>query len=156
MNGTTVNFWSARAPQFRSLLRIVAAFVFMTAGSMKLFAFPAGMPPDGGTAAFGTQMWWAGALEVFGGGLLLIGLFTRPVAFLLAGEMAVAYFQAHAPGSFWPNLNGGVSAVLFCFVWLYFSAAGAGPWSLDAWRGRGATPAAYERDDRTFHAPRAA
>ncbi len=73
---------------------------------------------------------------MFGGALLLFGLFTRPVAFLLSGEMAVAYFQFHAPLGFWPNMNGGVAAVLYCFVWLYFSAAGAGPWSLDAKRGK--------------------
>ena len=75
-----------------------------------------------------------GILEVFGGFLLLLGLFTRPVAFLLAGEMAVAYFQFHFPQSFWTVVNNGVAAVLYCFVWLYFSAAGAGPWSLDARR----------------------
>ncbi len=81
-------------------------------------------------------------LELFGGALLLLGLFTRPVAFLLAGEMAVAYFQFHAPKGFWPIVNGGMPAVLFSFLWLYFSAAGAGPWSLDALRRetRGASP----------------
>jgi len=85
---------------------------------------------------FPSQIWFGGFLEVVGGALLALGLFTRPVAFLLSGEMAVAYFQFHAPGGFWPVLNGGVSAALYCFVWLYFSAAGAGPWSLDARRGR--------------------
>ena len=104
---------------------------------MKLLAFPIGMPPDGGTAQLMTQIWIGGVLEVFGGALLLLGLFTRPVAFILAGEMAVAYFQFHFPQGFWPNINGGMAAVLYCFVWLYFSAAGAGPWSLDARRGRG-------------------
>ena len=98
---------------------------------MMLFAFPAGMPPGGGTAPFLSQLWIGAVLEVFGGALLLVGLFTRPVAFLLAGEMAVAYFQFHFPQGFWPVLNGGVSAAVYCFVWLYFSAAGAGPWSLD-------------------------
>jgi putative oxidoreductase len=88
----------------------------------------------GGTAAFPSEIWVGGALEVLGGALLAVGLFTRPVAFLLSGEMAVAYFQFHAPNGFWPVLNGGMAAVLYCFVWLYFSAAGAGPWSLDAWR----------------------
>jgi len=77
----------------------------------------------------------AGVLEVFGGALLLIGLFSRPVAFILSGEMAVAYFQAHYPRGFWPVLNGGEPAILFCFVFLYLAAAGAGPWSIDAlWR----------------------
>jgi len=129
--------WTTWGPELQSLLRIVAAFMFMMPGAMILFAFPVGMPPNGGTAPFGSQIWIGGVLEVFGGGLLLLGLFTRPVAFLLAGEMAVAYFQFHAPKGFWPTLNNGVSAALYSFVWLYFSAAGAGPWSLDALRGAG-------------------
>jgi putative oxidoreductase len=90
--------------------------------------------PGGGTAPFGTLPWVAGALETFGGLFLLIGLFTRPVAFLLSGEMAFAYFMGHAPQGFWPVLNQGHPAVLFCFLFLYLSAAGAGPWSLDAMR----------------------
>jgi putative oxidoreductase len=73
-------------------------------------------------------------LEVFGGALILFGFYTRPAAFILSGEMAVAYFQYHFPGGAWPTVNGGVPAVLYSFVWLYFSAAGAGPWSLDALR----------------------
>lgn len=128
--------WSTFAPQFKSLLRMVAAFMFMLAGTSKLFAFPVGMPPNGATATPMTQVWIGGVLEVFGGALLLLGLFTRPVAFLLSGEMAVAYFQFHYPQSFWPTVNNGVAAALYCFVWLYFSAAGAGPWSLDAMRGK--------------------
>ncbi len=124
--------WSSWGPHIQSLLRIVAAIMFMLAGSMKLFAFPAGMPPDGGTVKLMSQLGIGAVLEVFGGGLLLLGLFTRPVAFLLSGEMAVAYFQFHFPTSFWPVMNGGIPAVLYCFVWLYFSAAGAGPWSIDA------------------------
>ena len=126
--------WAAWASRLQSVLRIVAAFTYMLAGSMKLFAFPAGIPPNGGTVPLVSQMGLGGVLEVFGGGLLLLGLFTRPVAFILAGEMAVAYFQFHFPNGFWPTLNGGISAVLYCFIWLYFSAAGAGPWSLDALR----------------------
>jgi len=126
--------WSGWAPQLQSVLRIVAAFMFIMAGTMKLFAFPVGMPPDGGTAQLMSQIGIGGILEAFGGALLLIGLFTRPVAFILAGEMAVAYFQFHQPQGFWPIVNGGTDAVLYCFVWLYFSAAGAGPWSLDAMR----------------------
>ena len=110
--------------------------MFILAGTTKLFAFPAGVPPDGGTVPLMSQMGLGAILEAFGGGLLLVGLFTRPVAFLLAGEMAVAYFQFHAPQGFWPTMNGGVAAVLYCFVWLYFSAAGAGPWSLDSKRGK--------------------
>jgi putative oxidoreductase len=115
-----------------SVLRIVAAFMFTQAGTMKLFAFPTGIPPNGGTVHLMSQMGLAGVLETFGGGLLLLGLFTRPVAFLLAGEMAVAYFQYHFPKGFWTIMNGGQPAVLYCFIWLYFAAAGPGPWSLDA------------------------
>jgi putative oxidoreductase len=126
--------WSSWAPQLQSLLRIVGAFTFMQFGTMKLFAFPIGMPPNGGTVLLMSQMGLAGVLEVFGGGLLLLGLFTRPVAFLLSGEMAWAYFQGHAPNSFWTIINNGTPAVLYCFLWLYFSAAGAGTWSIDAMR----------------------
>ena len=125
---------SAWAPYLRSILRIAASLIFMMAGTMKLFAFPTGMPPSGGTAPFPSELWFAGVLEVFGGALLLLGLFTRPVAFVLSGEMAVAYFQFCFPKSFWPIMNDGVAPALYCFVWLYFSAAGAGPWSLDAKR----------------------
>ncbi|MBZ5639734.1 MAG: DoxX family protein [Acidobacteriia bacterium] len=132
--------WSAWGPYLRSALRIVAAFMFLLAGTTILFAFPSGMPPDGGTAPPMSQIWIGGVLETLGGALLLVGLFTRPVAFVLAGEMAVAYFQFHFPKSFWPVMNGGVDAALYCFVWLYFSAAGGGPWSLDARRGERAAP----------------
>ena len=128
--------WSPWAPRLKSLLRIVAALMFITFGTMKLFAFPVGMPPDGSTAKVMSETWVGGVLEAFGGGLLLLGLFTRPVAFILAGEMAVAYFQFHFPQSFWPVVNMGTPAVLYCFLWLYFSAAGPGPWSLDAMRGK--------------------
>ena len=132
--------WKSWAPQLLSILRIVAAFMFMLHGTAKLFAFPAGVGPDGGTVPMMSQAWFAGVLEVFGGGLLLLGLFTRPVAFLLSGEMAVAYFQAHAPNSFWPTVNHGEAAALYCFLWLYISSAGPGPWSLDAMR-KGRPPA---------------
>jgi len=123
--------WAAWSPQLRSVLRIVAAFLYVQHGAVKLFGWPVAMP-GGGSPPMLSQFWFAGVLEVFGGGLLLLGLFTRPVAFLLSGEMAVAYFQAHAPRGTWPVVNGGEPAVLFCFLWLYLSAAGAGPWSLDA------------------------
>ncbi len=126
--------WRKWEPQVRSALRIVAAFMFMQVGSVKLFAFPVGMPPSGGTANLYSELGLAGVLEVFGGGLMLLGLFTRPVAFMLSGEMAVAYFQAHAPHSFWTVINQGALAVLYCFLWLYYSVAGPGPWSLDALR----------------------
>jgi putative oxidoreductase len=81
-----------------------------------------------------TQIGLGAFLEVVCGGLLLVGLFTRTAAFLMSGQMAVAYFQFHFPGGFWPTMNGGVAAVLYCFIWLYISAAGGGPWSLDGWR----------------------
>lgn len=138
MNSSAPNLatrWSAWAPRLQSLLRIAAAFMFLEAGTMKLFAFPAGVPPHGGTVPLFSQLGLAGVLEAFGGALLLVGLYTRPVAFLLAGEMAVAYFQVHFPRSFWPVLSGGQPAALYCFIWLYLSAAGGGPWSLDARRG---------------------
>src|SRR5262245_46188217 len=132
---TLVARWSTWAPYVLSIFRIVAAAIFTTSGTMKLFAFPAGMPPDGGTASVMSQAWIGGVLEVVGGLLVLLGLFTRPAAFIVSGEMAVAYFQFHAPGSFWPTINQGSAAILYCFLFLYLSAAGAGPWSLDARRG---------------------
>jgi putative oxidoreductase len=128
--------WMSWAPRLQSVLRIIAAFMFLQAGSAKLFAFPVAILPNGGTVPLLSQLGIGAVLELVGGSLLFVGLFTRPVAFLLAGEMAVAYFQFHAVKGFWPVMNGGVSAALYCFVWLYFSAAGAGPWSLDARRGK--------------------
>jgi putative oxidoreductase len=133
--------WKSWAPQLQSVLRIVAAFMFIQNGTMKLFAWPIGMQPDGGPAQLLTQVGIGGTLETFGGGLLLLGLFTRPVAFILSGEMAVAYFQFHQPNELWPIMNRGIPAVLFCFLWLYFSAAGGGAWSLDGWLKRGRQPA---------------
>ena len=134
--GAAIAAWTGWAAELRSLLRIVAAFMFVLAGTTKLFAFPAGIPPAGGTVPWLSQLGIGAWMEVVGGGLLLLGLFTRPIAFVLAGEMAVAYFQFHFPMGFWPTVNGGVSAALYCFVLLYLSAAGAGPWSLDALRPR--------------------
>jgi putative oxidoreductase len=124
------------APYLLSVLRIVTAFLFMQFGTAKLFAFPGAIMPGGGTAPVASLAGVAGILETFGGLLLLLGLFTRPVAFLLSGEMAVAYFYAHAPQGFWPVLNQGAPAALYCFLFLYLSAAGPGPWSLDALRRR--------------------
>ena len=124
--------WRNSAPHLRSLLRIMSAIVFIQSGTMKLFAWPIGLPPGVPPIEPFSEIWFAGMLEVVGGALMLIGYFTRPVAFVLAGEMAVAYFQAHAGKGFWTLVNGGADAVLFCFIWLYFSAAGAGEWSLDA------------------------
>ena len=119
-----------------SILRIIAAFLFLQIGTAKLFAFPAAVMPEGGTASLTSLAGVAGALEVVGGALMLVGLFTRPVAFLLSGEMAVAYFIGHAQQGFWPVLNGGGPAISFCFLWLYLSVAGPGPWSIDALRRR--------------------
>jgi putative oxidoreductase len=129
-----VDRWRSLAPELLSILRIVAAFLFMQPGTGKLWAFPAAIMPGGGTVPLMSLLGLAGILEAFGGFFLLVGLFTRPVAFLLSGQMAVAYFIGHAPQGFWPVLNQGMPAILFCFVWLYVSAAGPGPWSLDAMR----------------------
>ena len=116
-----------------ALLRTITGALFMQHGVQKLFGLLANpdFPWTGAPPTF-SQYWIAGVLEVFGGALVVLGLFTRPVAFLLAGRMAVAYFQAHAPRSFWPILNGGEPPVLFCFVFLYLFATGAGPFSVDA------------------------
>lgn len=117
------------AARVLSILRIVAALLMIEHGSQKLFGFPGGVHPV--SQVFSMQG-FAGILEFFGGILLLIGLFTRLVAFLLSGEMAVAYFLAHAPHSLHPILNKGELAVLYCFLLLYFAAAGGGPWAVDA------------------------
>jgi putative oxidoreductase len=114
------------------LLRVVTGIMFMQAGGMKLFGWFGGMPPGGNTAKIMTEPWIGGILEFFGGLAILIGLFVRPIAFILAGEMAVAYWQFHAPKGNWPIQNHGESAVLFCFIFLFFSAYGAGKWSIDA------------------------
>lgn len=108
----------------------------MQFGTAKWFAFPAPIMPDGSTVPLASLVGIAAVLETVGGLLLLIGLFSRPAAFLLSGQMAFAYFIGHAPQGFWPVLNQGTDAALFAFLWLYFSAAGPGPWSVDAWRGR--------------------
>jgi putative oxidoreductase len=122
----------ALEPYVRSILRIVAAFLFLQFGTAKLFAWPGALMPGGGTAPLLSQPGIAGLLESVGGPLMLVGLFSRPVAFILSGEMAFAYFIGHAPKGFWTAFNGGTEAVLFCFVWLYFVFAGPGPWSVDA------------------------
>jgi putative oxidoreductase len=114
-----------------SVLRIIAGLQFLQHGTQKFFSFPTrAMAAPELTSLLGVQ----GCLEVAGGLLIIFGLFTRPVAFLLAGDMAVAYFMAHFPRNFFPALNGGDLAILFCFVFLYLAAAGGGPWSLDARR----------------------
>lgn len=116
------------APSMRSVLRIVSALIFFAHGTQKILGFPAS---DMNPAAMSLP-WIAGMLELFGGALLIVGLFTRPVAFLLSGLMAAAYWMAHAPQSPYPALNGGDAAILYCFVFLYFVFAGPGPISLDA------------------------
>jgi putative oxidoreductase len=123
-----MSHWCAKWPPYLlSILRVVAAFIFMEHGAMKLFGFPA---PMGNVALF-SLMGLAGVLEVFGGLMVLVGLFTRAVAFILSGEMAFAYFMAHAPQGFWPVLNHGEAAALYCFIFLYLAAAGGGAWSVD-------------------------
>ena len=118
-------------PQLLSVLRIVTALLFLEHGTAKLFGFPASQMP---VAAPFTFIWWVGLLELVGGVLLAVGLFTRITAFILSGEMAVAYFMAHAPQSFFPLQNGGEAAILFCFVFLYVAAAGPGAWAIDGSR----------------------
>jgi putative oxidoreductase len=117
------------APLLLSVLRIVAALIFIQHGTQKFFGFPSA--PASGFPELYSLGWWQGIIELVGGGLLLLGLFTRLVAFILAGDMAVAYWMIHGLKSPYPVLNGGDLAVLFCFVFLYFAAAGAGPLSLD-------------------------
>ena len=133
MNGLKVaERWRSWAPYFLSLLRFIVGLLFVQMGSAKLFAFPGAVVPGGGTVPLASLGGVGSVLEFVGGWLLLLGLFTRPVAFLLSGQMAVAYFGFHAPSGFWPILNGGGDAIVFCFTFLYLSAAGGGPVSLDA------------------------
>lgn len=121
------------APRLLSILRIMTGLLFLAHGTQKLFGFPArsggGNAPD-----LLSMIGAAGILELVGGVMIILGLFTRPVAFILSGQMAFAYFIAHAPRNVFPALNGGDAAILFSFVFLYLAAAGAGPWSLDAQR----------------------
>ena len=131
-NARTADFATEWAPRMLGVLRIVVALLFIEHGTQKLFGFPA--PPASGLPAAFSLLWFAAVLEAVGGLLLLLGLFTRPVAFLLSGEMAVGYWMAHAPRNPFPALNGGDAAILYCFVFLYLAVVGAGAWSLDARR----------------------
>jgi putative oxidoreductase len=123
-----------------SLLRIIAGLLFICPGGMKLWGWFGGMPGPPGPLP--PLMMVAGTIEFFGGLLILLGLFTRPVAFLTAGEMAFAYFMGHFPHGFWPIQNHGEPAVLFCFIFLFLWGNGAGPWSLDHLIRHRRTPAA--------------
>ena len=115
------------------LLRVVAGLLFLQAGGMKIFDWFGGIPAEhGGHPQFLSQTWIGGVLEFYGGAAVLVGLLTRPVAFILSGEMAVAYFQFHQPHGFWPIQNHGEAAVLFCFIFLFLAAHGGGEWSIDA------------------------
>ena len=127
-------FAASWGPRALAVLRIVTALIFIEHGTQKLLGFPPSENP--GPALF-SLLGLAGALELFGGALVLVGLFTRPVAFVLSGFMAVAYFMAHAPRSFFPALNGGDAAILYCFVFLYLCVVGAGAWSVDEARRSG-------------------
>ncbi len=118
------------APHALSILRIVVALLFIEHGAQKLFGFPSA-PAAGMPAMLSFPFWWQGVIEVAGGALLVLGLLTRPVAFILAGDMAYAYWVYHFPKSPYPVLNGGDAAILFCFVFLYLAAAGGGAWSVD-------------------------
>ena len=131
--GQTASAW---APRILSVLRIIAGLLFVEHGTMKFFNFPPSEMFAGGTVPLFSLYGLAGALELVGGALIALGLLTRPVAFILSGEMAVAYFMAHAPSSFFPAINEGEAAILFCFVFLYLACAGPGPWSVDAARGK--------------------
>ena len=121
-------------PYVLSILRIVVGLLFLEHGMSRLFGFPSPIP----TPPVMTMYWFAGCIEFAGGILVLVGLFTRPAAFIMSGEMAFAYFISHAPRGFFPILNNGDGAILYCFVFLYLAFAGAGPLSLDAliWRKR--------------------
>ena len=120
------------APIMLSILRIVSGLIFLEHGTQKFLGFPAGEAAGSGLA-FAHPGHYAGIIEIACGLLIALGLFTRPAAFLASGTMAVAYWYAHAPQNFFPVNNGGDAAILYCFVFLYLSVAGAGPWSLDAW-----------------------
>jgi len=124
-----MTFLDRWAPQLHAALRIIAALLFMEHGLMKLFHFPAAQP--GAPSPLPTMLVVAAVIEVGGGALIALGLFTRLAAFIAAGEMAVAYFMAHAPRGFWPALNMGEGAILFCFIFLFLAAAGPGAWSVD-------------------------
>jgi putative oxidoreductase len=129
--GTIAASW---APRMLSVLRIITGLMFFAHGTSKYFGFPG----NGGNARMFSLMGLAGLIELIGGTLVTAGLFTRIAAFIMSGEMALAYFMGHFSKSFYPIVNGGELAIMFCFVFLYIAAAGPGPWSIDAMRKSGA------------------
>ena len=137
LDSTLDSLLGKRSDQLLSVLRIVSAFMFMLHGTVKMFSFPAAANSEFMLMSLNPGL--IGVLEVFGGLLLLVGLFTRPVAFVLSGSMAFAYWMAHAfreGGSFiFPVTNGGDAAILYCFLFLYIAAVGGGAWSVDKMRG---------------------
>jgi putative oxidoreductase len=140
--GFLIRLRQAWEPRMLSILRVVTGLLFLQHGTQKIFNFPPRTPPRA-FDLFTLNPGLAGIMELVGGVLIVLGLFTRPVAFLLSGLMAFAYFMAHAPRGFYPIHNTGELAALYCFVFLYFCFAGAGAWSLDALRspaGRTAAP----------------
>ena len=118
-------------PRILTVLRVMAGLLFLEHGTQKILGFPPSANPG---PALLSLMGIQGLIELVGGVLIVVGLFTRPVAFILCGDMAVAYFMSHFPNSFFPITNRGDAAILYCFVFLYLAAAGGGPWSLDASR----------------------
>ena len=130
-----LNGW---APNVLSVLRIIAGLLYLSHGTSKLLAFPS----TGFTPPLMSLLGLAGTIEIVGGVLIVIGLFTRPAAFIVSGELAFAYFMGHAPHGFFPILNHGEPAILLCFIFLYIVFAGPGPWSLDSMRARSITQAA--------------
>ena len=122
-------------PYALAALRIAAGLIFILHGTQKLFGFPA-MPPSGSLPPMMSLLWVGAVMELVGGTLIVLGLFTRPVAFLLSGEMAVAYWMFHAPRSLYPAVNGGDAAILYCFVFFLLVFSGPGAWSLDGGRRR--------------------
>jgi putative oxidoreductase len=131
-----MTFLAPWEPQLRSILRIIAGFTFSLHGYQKMFGWLNGLDGQGNPAELASMMGAAGVLETFGGALIILGLFTRPTAFVLSGQMAVAFFMVHLPMSFFPILNGGEITVLYCFIFLWLAAAGPGPLSVDAVRGK--------------------
>jgi putative oxidoreductase len=127
-------FQPAHAPwpsRMLSIFRIVAGLIFLTTGTMKIFNYPPNPVPGMSDIELFSQIGIGGILEIVGGILIVLGLFTRPTSFVLAGMMAVAYFQFHQPNNFWPTVNGGVPAIMYCFFFLYLMVAGPGIWSAD-------------------------